>query len=86
MKFTMPTLCLEPLNGTSCLNGPIRPWASCMSWCIALFGMTPFGWQFAGCMAGILMLPFMYLLAKQLTKRRDLALPLWRCWRWTACI
>lgn len=44
-----------------------------MSWCIALFGMTPFGWRFAGCMAGILMLPFMYLLAKQLTKRRDLA-------------
>ena len=44
-----------------------------MSWCIALFGMTPFGWRFAGCMAGILMLPFMYLLAKQLTKRRDSA-------------
>jgi len=44
-----------------------------MSWCVQLFGMTPFGWRFAGCMAGILMLPFMYLLGKQLTKRRDLA-------------
>ena len=44
-----------------------------MSWGVALFGMTPFGWRFAGAVAGILMLPGMYLLAKQLTKRTALA-------------
>ncbi len=40
-----------------------------ISWSIAIFGMTPFGWRFAGAVAGILMLPGIYLLAKQLTKR-----------------
>ena len=40
---------------------------------IAAFGMTPFGWRFAGALAGILMLPGMYLLAKQLTKKTWLA-------------
>ena len=40
-----------------------------ISWCISLFGMTPFGWRFAGAFAGILMLPGMYLLTKQLTKK-----------------
>ena len=44
-----------------------------MSWFIALFGMTPFGWRFAGALCGILMLPAMYLLAKQLTKRTSMA-------------
>ena len=39
-----------------------------ISWCITLFGMTPFGWRFAGALAGILMLPGIYLLMKQLTK------------------
>ncbi len=38
-----------------------------MSLCISIFGMTPFGWRFAGALAGILMLPGMYLFAKQLT-------------------
>lgn len=40
-----------------------------MSFCVAIFGMTPFGWRFAGALAGILMLPGMYLLGKQLTKK-----------------
>ena len=40
-----------------------------ISWCITLFGMTPFGWRFAGAVAGILMLPGIYLLTKQLTKK-----------------
>ena len=44
-----------------------------MSWSVAIFGMTPFGWRFAGALAGILMLPAMYLLGKQLTKRTDMA-------------
>ena len=44
-----------------------------MSWCIALFGMTPFGWRLAGAVAGILMIPGLYLLGKQLTKRTSVA-------------
>ncbi|MCR5567441.1 MAG: phospholipid carrier-dependent glycosyltransferase [Clostridiales bacterium] len=44
-----------------------------MSAGIALFGMTPFGWRFAGALAGILMLPGMYLIAKQLTKKTRIA-------------
>ena len=40
---------------------------------IQLFGMTPFGWRFAGTLFGVLMVPLMYLLAKQLTKRKSLA-------------
>lgn len=44
-----------------------------MSAAIAVFGMTPFGWRFAGALIGVLMLPALYLLAKQLFKRRDLA-------------
>lgn len=35
---------------------------------VSIFGMTPFGWRFAGTLIGILMLPAMYLLVKQLTK------------------
>ncbi len=40
-----------------------------MSACIAIFGMTPFGWRLAGTLAGIAMLPGIYLLVKQLTKK-----------------
>ena len=40
-----------------------------MAACISVFGMTPFGWRLAGTLVGILMLPAIYLLAKQLTKK-----------------
>ena len=40
---------------------------------VSVFGMTPFGWRFAGALAGILMLPGMYLLGKQLTKKTTIA-------------
>ncbi len=40
-----------------------------ISWAIAIFGMTPFGWRFAGALAGVLMLPGMYLLGKLFAKR-----------------
>ena len=40
---------------------------------IQLFGMTPFGWRFMGALTGVLMLPLMYLLAKQLTKSTKLS-------------
>ena len=38
-------------------------------WGISLFGMTPFGWRFMGALVGVLMVPVMYLLGKQLFKR-----------------
>ena len=41
-----------------------------MSWCVAIFGMTPFGWRFAGALAGVLMLPGMYLLGKLLIRKK----------------
>ena len=44
-----------------------------MMWGIQLFGMTPFGWRFMGALMGVLMLPLMYLLAKQLTKSSKLS-------------
>lgn len=44
-----------------------------MSWAVMIFGMTPFGWRFAGALTGVLMLPAMFLLGKQLTRRTDLA-------------
>lgn len=40
---------------------------------VAVFGMTPFGWRFAGTMIGVLMLPVLYLFALQLTKKRTVA-------------
>lgn len=44
-----------------------------MSWCIRFFGMTPFGWRFAGALCGVLMLPAIYMLARLLTKKRKYA-------------
>ena len=40
---------------------------------IQLFGMTPFGWRFMGALIGVLMVPLMYLLVKQLTKDTKLS-------------
>lgn len=64
----------EHLNGTVPYETSHPPLGKViMSWCIAIFGMTPFGWRFAGALCGILMLPAMYLLGKQLTRRTDMA-------------
>ena len=40
---------------------------------VEIFGMTPFGWRFMGTLVGVLMVPLMYLLAKQLTKNTKLS-------------
>ncbi|MDO4547368.1 MAG: phospholipid carrier-dependent glycosyltransferase [Clostridia bacterium] len=40
---------------------------------IELFGMTPFGWRFMGALFGVLMIPVMYLMAKQLFRRTSFA-------------
>ena len=44
-----------------------------MSFCIMLLGMTPFAWRLAGTLAGIIMLPGIYMSAKLLFRRSDLA-------------
>ncbi|MCL2740212.1 MAG: phospholipid carrier-dependent glycosyltransferase [Oscillospiraceae bacterium] len=41
---------------------------------IWLFGMVPFGWRFMGTLAGVLMIPALFLLARQLFKKDWLAL------------
>lgn len=41
-----------------------------MSMGISAFGMNPFGWRFCGTIAGILMLPAMYIFGKLLFKKR----------------
>lgn len=64
----------EHLNKTNAYEWTHPPLGKVIMSCfIGLFGMTPFGWRFAGALCGILMLPAMYLLVKQLTKRTDLA-------------
>ena len=40
---------------------------------IKLFGMTPFGWRFSGTLVGVIMLPVLYLLIKQLTGKSNLS-------------
>lgn len=37
-----------------------------MSWSIMIFGMTPFGWRFAGVFFGVLMIPLIYVFAKKM--------------------
>lgn len=64
----------EHLNGTIPYETSHPPLGKViMSWGIAIFGMTPFGWRFMGAMMGVLMLPVMYLLGKQLTKKSSFA-------------
>ena len=44
-----------------------------LSWGIALFGMTPFGWRFSGTFFGVLMLPLMYVFLKKLFGSRTVS-------------
>lgn len=37
---------------------------------IKIFGMTPFGWRFAGALFGVLIIPVIYVLAKEIFKSR----------------
>lgn len=41
---------------------------------ILIFGMTPFGWRFAGTLCGIIMLPVMYVFAKKMFSSTKAAL------------
>ena len=42
-----------------------------MSWGIQIFGMTPFGWRFAGAFFGVLMLPLIYAFAKAIFAKSE---------------
>lgn len=65
---------MEHLRGTAPYETSHPPLGKIlMSLGVAIFGMTPFGWRIAGAVAGILMLPAMYVLGKQLTKRSGMA-------------
>jgi len=37
---------------------------------ISLFGMCPFGWRFAGALSGVIMVPLMYLLVRQISRSK----------------
>lgn len=64
----------EHLNGLRPYETTHPPLGKVMiMWGIQLFGMTPFGWRFTGTLLGCLMLPAMYLLAKQLFKKTEFA-------------
>ena len=41
-----------------------------MALCASIFGTTPFGFRFAGALFGVLMLPFMYLFARNISQDR----------------
>ncbi len=41
----------------------------CIMLAIKFFGMTPFGWRFAGALAGVFMVPVLYLLGKLLFQK-----------------
>ncbi len=64
----------EHLNGLATYETSHPPLGKILiGWAIGVFGMTPFGWRFAGTLAGVLMLPGMYMLGRLLFKRREFA-------------
>lgn len=64
----------EFLNGEKVYENTHPPLGkSIISLGIALFGMTPFGWRFMGVLFGVLMLPFCYVLIKNMFGKTWLA-------------
>ena len=64
----------ELLNGLNVYETTHPPLGKLfIMWGIQLFGMNPFGWRFMGTLMGVMMLPVMYLLIKQLIKRTGMA-------------
>ncbi|MCD1261140.1 glycosyltransferase family 39 protein [Paenibacillus athensensis] len=59
---------MEPYENTHPPLGKVL-----MSFGVALFGMTPFGWRIAGTLFGVAMLPIMYLFGKKLFGRTEYA-------------
>ena len=68
-----PRTAYEFVNGMQVLEWTHPPLGKViMSWGISIFGMTPFGWRFAGAFFGVLMLPLIYAFAKAIfAKSKD---------------
>ncbi len=63
----------EFLNGTPTYEITHPPLGkSLIALGVMLFGTTPFGFRFVGTLFGVLMLPFLYLLGRDITKSRGL--------------
>ena len=64
----------ESLHGMSIYEWTHPPLGKDMiSWGITIFGMTPFGWRFAGTLAGVLMIPVMYFIGLLMFRKRTWA-------------
>lgn len=64
----------EFLNGLDAYETTHPPLGKCLiALGIRLFGLSPFGWRVMGALFGILMLPFLYLMGRSITKDRLLA-------------
>ncbi len=64
----------ESLNGLSIYEWTHPPLGKdIMSWSISIFGMTPFGWRFAGALAGVLMVPAMYFVGLMMFRKTSWA-------------
>lgn len=64
----------ENLNGLSIYEWTHPPLGKdIMSLSIQIFGMTPFGWRFAGTLAGVLMVPAMYFIGLFMFRKRTWA-------------
>lgn len=64
----------EYLNGLETYETTHPPLGKCLiALGIRLFGLNPFGWRIMGALFGILMLPFLYLMGRSITKDRLLA-------------
>jgi len=63
----------EYINGLPTYENTHPPFGKVLiSWSARIFGTTPFGFRFAGALFGVLMLPFMYLLGRNITRNRAL--------------
>lgn len=64
----------EHLNGVTAYETSHPPLGKVlMMFGVWIFGMTPFGWRFSGALAGVIMIPFIYVFAKALFKNTKYA-------------
>jgi len=64
-----PRTAYEIIHGLSLYETTHPPLGKVIiSWGIRIFGMNPFGWRFMGTLAGVLMVPLMYVFAKFMFK------------------
>lgn len=70
-----PRTAYEQLKGWSVYEITHPPFGKIlMSLGILIFGMNPFGWRFMGTLAGVLIVPLMYIFAMKLFKNRKYAI------------